>query len=471
MAITNAIRSLQAVFPAGQIILPATEEYDRINGSYLSALESDITPACIFRPASANDVALFIRTIQPLNAPFAIRGAGQQPLPGCANIQDGITLDLGSLTGVQIKDGSVFIAAGERLGPIYEILGAEELAVTGSRSAKGGIGGGGLSFFSSREGFISDNVLNYEIVLSTGEIVNANKSENPDLWIALRGGGNNFGVVTRYDIRTFPQGPFWGGSIYYLQPSFAGQVDALVAELKKPDASDDTHLMISVGYAAQFSQTMCQNQVYYTGKSDTVPDVLRPFVEIEPKIDQISSVRVLGLKDAASEQAAVAMEKVQCAYFNLTVKADAATLKAAADIYTAALEPIKALDGLVCSLTLQPYPLSLLQKSATLGGNSLGLSIHDGPLVSLLLLNYWRNEEDDRRILDLMDKTAKDIEAEASRRNQLVPFKYLNYAFETQDPIASYGEQSVEMLKEVSRKYDPERLFQKYVPGGFKVIR
>jgi hypothetical protein len=171
---------------------------------------------------------------------------------------------------------------------------------------------GGLSFFSSREGFISDNVLTYEIVLASGKTINANSAENSDLWLALRGGGNNFGIVTRYELRTFPQPQsFWSGSIYYFQPSFEGQIDALVGELnKKGDASEETHLMLSVGYAAQFGQTMCQNQVYYTGQSEgsAVPEVLRVFTDIQPKLDQISSVQQMSLKDAAAQQAAAAMD-------------------------------------------------------------------------------------------------------------------------------------------------------------------
>jgi hypothetical protein len=109
---------------------------------------------------------------------------------------------------------------------------------------------GGFSFFSSREGFISDNVLNFEIVLASGDIVNANATENSDLWIALKGGSNNFGVVTRFDLLTFEQGPFWGGNVYYFTPTFPGQIEALVAELQKPDADPNTHIMISIGYAA-----------------------------------------------------------------------------------------------------------------------------------------------------------------------------------------------------------------------------
>ena len=89
-------------------------------------------------------------------------------------------------------------------------------------------------------------VVNFEVVLASGEIVNANAKENSDLWVALRGGGNNLGVVTRFDFRTFEQGNVWGGTLYYFGDSFPGQCEALANELNKPDASKETHLMISM---------------------------------------------------------------------------------------------------------------------------------------------------------------------------------------------------------------------------------
>ena len=73
---------------------------------------------------------------------------------------------------------------------------------------------------------------------------------------------------------------------------------------------------------------------------------------------------------------------------NTTVIADAATLKAAYEIYTASVAPVNDTEGLVCSLTLQPYSRSCLESSASQGGNSLGLSAAAGPLVSVLLLSY-----------------------------------------------------------------------------------
>lgn len=144
--------------------------------------------------------------------------------------------------------------------------------------------------------------MNYEIVLGSGEIVNANADENADLWKALRGGGNNFGVITRYDMRTFKQGPFWGGALYYLNGSFPGQVEALVQELQKPDASADTHLMMSLGYTAMFGpEPVGMNQMYYTQEVKN-PPVLNVFTNVQPQIGGLNTMRIMNLADASKEQ-------------------------------------------------------------------------------------------------------------------------------------------------------------------------
>lgn len=63
-----------------------------------------------------------------------------------------------------------------------------------------------------------------------------------------------------------------------------------------------------------------------------------------------------------------------------------------------------------------------------------------------------------------LDEFAKSVGADN-------PWKYLDYAYETQDPLASYGEENLQKLRDVSKKYDPEGVFQIMVPGGFKVSR
>ncbi|KAI9155658.1 FAD-dependent monooxygenase CTB5 [Paramyrothecium foliicola] len=481
MAAANVIAELKDAFPAGQVVTGGDEKFSTLNQSYLSAVQGEVQPQAIFVPSSKEDVAKFISIVKPhaVNGElgFAIRGAGQQPAFKCNNIDGGITVDLRNLTGIQLEenDERVSIGAGETWGKVYTELQKKGLAVTGGRSGTNGIGGlalsGGLSFFSTREGFITDNVLEFEVVLASGDIVRANTQENSDLFVALRGGGNNFGIVTRYVFRTFKQGPFWGGYVYYFPPSFPGQIEAYVNELQKPDASEETHIMISAGYSSQFAQMdiLCLNQVYHTKEGDN-PELLQPFITMQPQIDQMKTTRVLDLEEATKEQTGSGSQNARVSYLNTTVKADVATLTAAYEAYTAALGPLKALNGLTTSLTLQAYPKSLLKKTAERGGNSLGIDAKDGPLMSILLLTFWQDKEDDAKIHDTFKGVIETIDQDAAKRGTSSSFKYLNYAAPFQDPISSYGEENKAKLQAVSKKFDPEGLFQKGVPGGWKLF-
>jgi FAD/FMN-containing dehydrogenase len=145
MTVSKAIGTLKDAFPSDRLAFSGTEEFRERNKSYLSLLQSEIEPAVIFLPQSKEEVAKFVRTIKPLalngDVQFAIRGAGQQPAPGCSNVANGVTIDLSLLKGIELKESVVSLGAGERWGPIYEKLTEHGLGVTGSRSALGGIGG------------------------------------------------------------------------------------------------------------------------------------------------------------------------------------------------------------------------------------------------------------------------------------------------------------------------------------------
>lgn len=156
---------------------------------------------------------------------------------------------------------------------------------------------------------------------------------------------------------------------------------------------------------------------------------------------------------------------------NVTVKADVETLTSGGDIWCEGLESVKDAAGLMCSYTLQPYPVSQLEKTRTAGGNVLGLAPGNGPLVNVLLLTYWTDKSDDERVIAFMQRALRRIEQNADARGQLVPYIYWNYAFSHQKALQSYGEGNVQKLQEVSKKYDPRGLFQKGCPGGFKLFK
>lgn len=73
---------------------------------------------------------------------------------------------------------------------------------------------GGLSFFSPRLGLVCSNIISYEIVLASGSTTIASESTNSDLWRALEGGSNDFGIVTRMTVRSFPSTKIWSGFLY-----------------------------------------------------------------------------------------------------------------------------------------------------------------------------------------------------------------------------------------------------------------
>ncbi|KAL5334636.1 hypothetical protein BJX70DRAFT_402358 [Aspergillus crustosus] len=131
---------------------------------------------------------------------------------------------------------------------------------------------------------------------------------------------------------------------YYFPPSFPAQIDALVKQLYEPESSEaeDTHFVISIGYAAQMGGNMCMNQVYQMGPPTTGGEDQQP-----PRVG------VRSLTQAAGDQASAAREQQRCAYFNTTIKADAAP-----DIYTAALSLIQSAEG--PNLLAHPAALSSL---------------------------------------------------------------------------------------------------------------
>lgn len=144
--------------------------------------------------------------------------------------------------------------------------------------------------------------------MASGEVIKCSINDNPDLYKSLRGGGNNFGILTRYYMKTFKQGPFWGGNVFYYPTSFPNQVDALVHHLQ--DAQVETHVMISLFFAAQFGMTLGLNQVYYTRDIES-PPILDPFVNMEPQLDEYKSLRMINLKDAADEQASMSANGIR----------------------------------------------------------------------------------------------------------------------------------------------------------------
>lgn len=140
-----------------------------------------------------------------------------------------------------------------------------------------------MSYFAPRFGFVCDNVENFEVVLANGSIVDANSSLNQDLWFALKGGSNNFGIVTRFDFKVFPQGDVWGGNIFNPIETRQKQIQAFYSFNAAPDYDEYASLINSYGYSAAAGGLVVANTLVYT-KPEAYPKTFAPQTDIQPQI-------------------------------------------------------------------------------------------------------------------------------------------------------------------------------------------
>ena len=139
------------------------------------------------------------------------------------------------------------------------------------------------------------------------------------------------------------------------------------------------------------------------------------------------------------------------------------------DITQSVVKPIGKTPGLIlANLVFQPIPPAYTVPG--FGQNSLGYRGNDGPLVNILIGFDWLHAADDAKFRAASEAVIQRSQTAARDQGRLHPVEYLNYAAEWQDPIASYGAAEKKRLQAVSKKYDPRGIFQKAVPGGFKLF-
>lgn len=155
------------------------------------------------------DVSVAVAALSNNNCIFAIKSGGHTAIPGANDIDNGVTLDLSFLndTSVAADNQTVHLGAGGTWQNAYDTLPSDIVFPGGECGGTGIAGvslGGGMSLYLAAVGWVADDVRNFEVVLASGEIVDANATNNSDLYYALKGGSSNFGVVTHIDLETIP---------------------------------------------------------------------------------------------------------------------------------------------------------------------------------------------------------------------------------------------------------------------------
>lgn len=133
------------------------------------------------------------------------------------------------------------------------------------------------------------------------------------------------------------------------------------------------------------------------------------------------------------------------------------------------LAAVKDAEGFIFSFGFHPLTKTLLAQSAETGSNAMDIPPSDGPLFVILINPCWTQPQDDDRIFAAMETLVADLRRLAGEKGLLHRYVFTNYAYQKDNVMAGYGEQSLAKLRAASEKYDPEGMFQKGVPGGFKL--
>lgn len=188
---------------SGQVLTPGDDDY--LDAATVA--KGPGSPSVVVRPADAADVATAVGFARDAGLELSVRGGGHDSLGRSTN-DGGLVIDLRTLADVSVDGDRVTVGGGAVWGDVAAALAPHGLAISSGDTKSVGVGGltlgGGVGWFVRLWGLAIDSLQSAEVVLADGRVVTASETAEPDLFWALRGGGGNFGVVTRFTFRANP---------------------------------------------------------------------------------------------------------------------------------------------------------------------------------------------------------------------------------------------------------------------------
>src|SRR5258706_10262140 len=215
----------------GRVLGRGAEEFDRARAVIFGGI--DHRPAAIARVQDADDIAAVIRIARQRWLPLSVRSGGHGAT-GAAGVDDGIVSDVRDLTSIELDLEGLTAWAGSGLTAVdfSKAIIEHRLAVgfgdTGSVGLGGITLGGGIGYLVRKFGLTIDALLGAEIVTADGEVREVDAAHEPDLFWAIRGGGGNFGVATRFRFQLHGVDKIYGGML--ILPATPEVIASFIAE-------------------------------------------------------------------------------------------------------------------------------------------------------------------------------------------------------------------------------------------------
>ena len=295
---TDAVSELRALF-GGRAIVPEDDAYDAARAVFYGSRNR--RPAAVVRAKDADDVSRVVTLAREKGLELAVKSGGHS-LAGHSVSEGGIVLDLSRMKGIEVdvEARTAWAETGLTAGEYTSAVGAHGLATGFGDTGSVGIGGitlgGGAGFLVRKHGLTIDSLLAAEIVTADGELLRVDAETRPDLFWAIRGGGGNFGVATRFKFRLHGVAEFVGGMLAL--PATPDTIASFVAEAEAAPEELSTIANVMVAPPIPFFPAAAHGKLVifafmaYSGEVEAGERAMAPFRSLaEPIADTVKPMR------------------------------------------------------------------------------------------------------------------------------------------------------------------------------------
>jgi FAD/FMN-containing dehydrogenase len=432
---------------SGQVIAPEDAEYEKAREVFYA--KYDRRPAVIVRPADADEVAFVVSLARDNDVELAIRSGGHSTA-GHSTSEGGIVLDLSSLKALEIDPAArtAWAETGLTTGEVTAAAAAHGLAVGFGDTGSVGIGGltvgGGVGYLSRRHGLTIDNLLAAEIVTADGRRLRADENQNEDLFWAIRGGGGNFGVATRFLYRLQPVDTVYGGIL--LLPATPEVIASFIAEAEA--APDEFSAIANIMPAPPMpfvpaehhGQLVVMALVVYSGPVEDGEKVLAPFRALATPVADIVRPMPYPEMFAGQEEEFRPLAAARTLYIDAVDRDVAATIldHIGASSAMMAVTQLRVLGGAIARVPSDATAYAHRQSRIMAAVAAIYATPDEGPTHTA-----WAEEG-------------------AAKLRQSDPGSYVNFVGDEGEAgvRAAYPAATWERLAEIKRRYDPTNLFR-----------
>jgi FAD/FMN-containing dehydrogenase len=428
----------------GLVITPNHPLYDSARALFNGML--DRRPRLIFRPLDTEDLAAAVRWASDADLPIAVRGGGHS-VAGHAMPDDGFVIDLSGWRSANVDpDRRVAEAQGGCLLMDLDVATAGHgLAAPSGTFFDTGVGGltlgGGISHIIASEGFGCDALIGAELVTADGRVVDVDESTQPDLLWALRGGGGNFGVVTRFRYRLTAIERMYGGSLSYRGPA-VGEVLTRLFDLDA-SAPDELVTQAVVWWSDEDNGPIVKVNVDWRGEPDAGDAAIRE-LSGHPALLQ-TNLRPMTWLETQGRFTPIPFGLRHYWKGHLVREAGAGLADAVINAAEGSGD-----DGFLLVELIHGAAHRIPEESAAFGGRRA--------IANVTALSIWREAGGDQAGIEWGRRAARLFEPYS-----LSGGGYLNYPEVDQTPsrvAAAFGPERLAKLREIKRTWDPDNRFR-----------